>query len=348
MRMSGKNHEGLMLLLKPLSFIVLLACLSIGAFLTVSQHYMKALFDRVEERQRDGLVQIISIARNAMEPLLSEVRSGKLPREEAISRIRELVRHMTYTDEYGKNYIVMNSYDGINLVHPFEPERELKSDLDLQDVNGRYIVRELLAAAKTHPEGSFLRYVYYLPDIYANQEKITYVIGIPEIECYIATGMYMQQSIIEQREILTKVKHASIWLLLAALIPISVIDFFHFEPEPALIAESEIRKKAEEKEKQSRKFLNDLLQASSEFAITATHPNGLIAIFNHAAEQLLGYASEEVVGKCTPEIFHIASEIQDREKRAQCRAGLSRERVSGFFGKTGSGNFRDPRVDLCS
>ena len=58
---------------------------------------------------------------------------------------------------------------------------------------------------------------------------------------------------------------------------------------------------------------------STEYAIIATEPNGMITAFNAGAEHLLGYTAEEVVGKCTPEIIHDKDEIV---KRAQA---LSRE-----------------------
>jgi len=54
-------------------------------------------------------------------------------------------------------------------------------------------------------------------------------------------------------------------------------------------------------------------------AIISTDPGGLIRTFNPAAERLLGYRSEEVVGQATPAIFHEPEEV---ERRAQ---ELSRE-----------------------
>jgi diguanylate cyclase (GGDEF)-like protein/PAS domain S-box-containing protein len=44
-------------------------------------------------------------------------------------------------------------------------------------------------------------------------------------------------------------------------------------------------------------------------SVIATDTNGLITLFNHGAEQLLGYKAEDVIGKCTPEAFHDLSEV---------------------------------------
>jgi signal transduction histidine kinase len=45
----------------------------------------------------------------------------------------------------------------------------------------------LVKAAKTYPDGSFVKYHYYLPEVHSLQEKLAYVTGIPDLECYIGT-----------------------------------------------------------------------------------------------------------------------------------------------------------------
>jgi len=73
-----------------------------------------------------------------------------------------------------------------------------------------------------------------------------------------------------------------------------------------------------EKSIQDDKFLNALAEAfrlqeaiinSTQLAIISTDPNGIINSFNRAAEQLLGYRSDEVIGKANPLIFYDLGEI---------------------------------------
>ncbi|QSX37679.1 CHASE domain-containing protein [Shewanella sedimentimangrovi] len=74
-------------------------------------------------------------------------------------------------------------------------------------------------------------------------------------------------------------------------------------------------------------LLSNVLRAASEVAIIATDIHGQIRLFNHGAECLLGYKSNEVQGHCTPVRFHLESEL---DSRAQL---LSREygyQVTGF------------------
>jgi two-component system, sensor histidine kinase and response regulator len=67
--------------------------------------------------------------------------------------------------------------------------------------------------------------------------------------------------------------------------------------------------------------LRALLDASMLNAIVATDPAGLITVFNAGAERMLGYSSEEMVGKQTPAVFHLASELEARAKVLSERYG---------------------------
>jgi len=55
--------------------------------------------------------------------------------------------------------------------------------------------------------------------------------------------------------------------------------------------------------------LNAAVMASASVAIIATDPQGTIQLFNQAAEKLLGYTARELVGKATPERFHVFEEV---------------------------------------
>jgi len=438
----------------PMILIIMLACISIVVFLMVFQHYMNSLFEDVEDDYRQGLANIVAVARNTIEPELAKFRSGEIDRTEAIERIRAQVRNMTYKDQFGDNYVFMSSYDGTMLVQPYEPEKEMTSQWDLQDTNGIFIIRELIKAARAHPEGSFVKYHYYLPKVHKTQEKLAYVVGLPELESYIGSGMYMQRSILRQREIMSNIKYASVWLLVIVLVPISFSILFIFKRNRLLLeemdnrrrAEGELkvsekkyrsifenaregifqttpegrlisvnpafvhligygspeemvcdvrsvsdyyadplerlkvlgmlnekglvedyelrlkrrdgdafwvsmnarlvkgekgeflyyegsieditkRKQAEESVRASRKFLNDLLQAASEFSIVATDPNGTITAFNRGAELILGYSAEEMIGKQSPLVLHLESELAERSRELSAEFGYP---VEGF------------------
>ena len=62
----------------------------------------------------------------------------------------------------------------------------------------------------------------------------------------------------------------------------------------------------------SQARLQAVLDATTEIAIVACDPGGLITFFNSGAEKMLGYKAEEMVGKHTPAIFHLESEMEQR------------------------------------
>ncbi|NNG02168.1 MAG: PAS domain S-box protein [Desulfobacteraceae bacterium] len=90
--------------------------------------------------------------------------------------------------------------------------------------------------------------------------------------------------------------------------------------ESAEITASLVVKQFEETEKILRRFQEAnaqrkaVLDSAAQMAIIATNKSGQIIVFNKGAENLLGYKSEEIIGKKTPLIFHDPSELAERSR----------------------------------
>lgn len=63
------------------------------------------------------------------------------------------------------------------------------------------------------------------------------------------------------------------------------------------------------------------------YAIVSTDTAGLVTSFNPAAGKLLGWQVEDVVGKVTPEVFHLPEEIAARARHLSAKLGVP---VAGF------------------
>ncbi|HAX96600.1 MAG TPA: hypothetical protein DCY35_08805 [Prolixibacteraceae bacterium] len=63
--------------------------------------------------------------------------------------------------------------------------------------------------------------------------------------------------------------------------------------------------------------LQQAILGNAGLGIFSATPEGTIQLFNPAAEQMLGYTSEEVTGKETPLLFHDTQEIEDLSKRTK-------------------------------
>ncbi len=153
--------------------------------------FSRGYADRTVEFRRQELKRLVQIALSVVEPTRQQQRAGQLSPEQARMIGRELVRRMIYTDEAGSNYLFMGSYDGEVWLLPYNPPREGANEFDLVDASGKNITQELIRAARSPAGEGYVEYDYPPPGSTVPQRKISYVVGIPEWDSYIGTGMYL-------------------------------------------------------------------------------------------------------------------------------------------------------------
>ncbi len=73
--------------------------------------------------------------------------------------------------------------------------------------------------------------------------------------------------------------------------------------------------------------LKAILDAGTHVSIISTDMDGIINHFSKGAETLLGYSSEEMVGKTTPASIHLAEEVKQRGEEL---SALHNREISGF------------------
>ena len=249
-----------------------------------------------DQQRKDNLMQVVSMARNAIEPIILEVREGRLTRDQGIDQVRTLVRRMTYFDHYGPNYVFMSGYDGTMLVQPFEPNKEMTNQLQLRDNHGNYIIQNLIAMAQSSQGRGFVGYYYYPPNSEQAEEKKAFVIGIPELQCYIGTGMYMQQPQKDQQSLLKQARSLSIGLILLLLVPIflSVRQLYLHNRE--LTREIRTRLKAEIALRESEERYRELVECAN-VIVLKWDTSGIIRFINEYALEFFGFAEDEILGK---------------------------------------------------
>ena len=87
------------------------------------------------------------------------------------------------------------------------------------------------------------------------------------------------------------------------------------------------KKRAEIELQQTQARLQAVLDAATRVSIIATDVNGVIDVFNVGAERMLGYSAEEMLGKQTPQVIHLESEIMARSQELTGELG---RQIEGF------------------
>jgi PAS domain S-box-containing protein len=275
----------------------------VAAFLLFFQYWLNNFYEQVEIQRQQNLRQLVSLARNAIQPILFQVQSGAITVAEGRRQVRESVRTMVYEDQHGKNYIFMSAYDGTMLVQPFEPEKEMTNQWDLRDAHGVYIIRELVRAARTHPAGSFVRYHYHLPGVHGTQEKLAFVVGLPELGSYIGTGMYLQQTILKQEAILHRTKYAAVGMVLVVFIPLVVAVRAVMHRNRLLNAEIETRRQTEEALRESEALFRSQFEFGNIGIAITSVDKGWLRV-NPRLCEMLGYSEAELREKTWTEMTY--------------------------------------------
>ncbi len=271
----------------PGSQTILISSIIIVTFLLLFD-YISREYTAVSEKQRlTQLKQMVQLAVNSIEPALAEYRAGNRSRATTLDAVRDIVRRMTFEEEHGSNYIFMSSYDGLMLVQPFEPDQEMTDKWDLQDSKGVYIIRELVATARQ--EGGYVTYHYPPPGSSAPEEKISYVKGIPELECYIGVGRYMGD--IRQQQAMFRWKIIGLESLLLIMLGMLILNFLNeiHKRNQNMLAEIKTRKKSEA-------LLHTLIETIPDL-IWLKSPDGIYLACNAKFERFFGAPRESIVGK---------------------------------------------------
>ena len=123
---------------------------------------------------------------------LYQREKGRRTEREIRQLIVEALRPLRFFG--GSGYFFIDDLAGNCVLLPINPEREGQSLLDNRDVDGRYIMRDLLAAADNPQRRGFARYRWYAPDSPETMaEKIAYVRVFEPFGWLIGSGEYLSK-----------------------------------------------------------------------------------------------------------------------------------------------------------
>lgn len=196
-----------------------------GGYMALFMYFTRSYTTNAIEMRRGELQRMVNLGFNSISPIIENYKRGALSREKALTAVRDRIRLMTYDDAIGKNYLFMSSYSGIMLVQPYEPEKEGTNQWDLRDDHGTYIIRELVKTATSPALEGFVTYHYPHPITRISIQKLSFVKGIPELQCYLGTGLYVDDIHAENHRYAIKSFILTIVLILFIFVIIS--SFFN-------------------------------------------------------------------------------------------------------------------------
>lgn len=240
---------------------IILTGLLLGiVFILLSVHLANQYFKKIEEQRLTHLKQMVQIGINSIEPILTRYRSEEIGKDETLEKVIDRVRSMTYRDHAGRNYIFMGAYNGIMLVQSSDTKNEMTNQWDLKDESGLYIIRGLVETVRENADGGYFTYHYRTMDSSIPEEKISYVIGIPELDCFLGTGKYMGDIRKFQHDYLFRVigLNVAILVLLVLLIIFSLREIQ--TKNRILHNEIELRSQTEKELIKHRNKLKELLE----------------------------------------------------------------------------------------
>jgi methyl-accepting chemotaxis protein len=167
-----------------LMIVVLLGALGLMVFATVSLRSLNA--NLLHERQTKTHEQI-ETAVSLVNALIAEGKAEGLPTEAVQKRAMALISGLRYS---GNQYFWINSLSGEMLMHPTNPKLVGTQITDLQDANGNKFFADMIGLVKREG-GGFYNYWWQTPQDPKPREKVSYVIGVPQWNWVIGTGIYI-------------------------------------------------------------------------------------------------------------------------------------------------------------
>ena len=122
--------------------------------------------------------------------------SGKISEEDAKTAARDSLRDLRYGDD---DYYFGFDTEGVYFLHGGNPKLESQQKLDMQDTHGKYIIRELIAAAKAG--GGFVDYWFPRAGQENPEPKLGYTTLFAPWNWVVGTGIYIDDVDKEFRQV---------------------------------------------------------------------------------------------------------------------------------------------------
>lgn len=171
------------------------------------------------QTKRNELRNHVDLAMSLIRPIYDSGRDDAAARAEAA----RILQSLHYGD--GDGYFFAYDWDGINIVHPLQPELLGKNLWDVRDSEGRAVVQALIALAR---EGSgYFHYAWNKPSLRKEAPKLSYVVGLPRWRWMLGTGVYLDDIQITldrlDHQVSENIWTTMLWIAAIALLALAIV-----------------------------------------------------------------------------------------------------------------------------
>ncbi|NIY93060.1 cache domain-containing protein [Vibrio diazotrophicus] len=176
-----------------LILLTLLPLLLVTASISwISIHQAKTLGQREVEIFRINLIKARETALKdsvdlALDSISHIYNNDSLPTEQAQEEVKAILTKLRYGSD---GYFFAYDGNGVNLVHPIQPELIGQNLLRLQDKEGDFLIEALLFQAQSG--GGFHQYLWQKPSTKETVTKLSYVAWLDKWQWMVGTGLYIE------------------------------------------------------------------------------------------------------------------------------------------------------------
>src|SRR5690349_19883956 len=112
--------------------ILLLAVLALGALVALGMFVMSESRNNLYEQKKADIRHVVESVASMVAGYEKRVAAGEMTRDQAQAEAKKLITAMRYE---GNEYVFVNDFNGISLVHPTKPENVGRNLIDNKDGN---------------------------------------------------------------------------------------------------------------------------------------------------------------------------------------------------------------------
>jgi methyl-accepting chemotaxis protein len=182
MKLKGFRNWSIFTKIMSISIFTLI-CVALGVLF----YFLPLCEKKYMEEKKDGIKNVVDVVYAMFAEYETMIQKGDISKEDAQKKIIERVKGIRYK---GNEYLWINDFQPLMIVHPIKPELDGKDVSDLADPHGKKLIVEAVKVCKENGEG-FVEYMWPKPGFTQPVPKVSFVKAYKPWEWVVGTGIYV-------------------------------------------------------------------------------------------------------------------------------------------------------------